>query len=48
VKHSLRSGWTDVVTPDVFMVVARGAVRFRVVDLLGLTQIIDGAGEGLA
>ena len=48
VQHSLPVGWTDVVTPDVFVVLAAGRSPFRVVDLLALAQIIEGAAEGQA
>jgi hypothetical protein len=46
VQYSLPVGWTDVVAPDVFVVVAAGRSPFRVVDLLALAQMIDGAAEG--
>ena len=37
-------GWTDVGEPDVFVAVAAGRCPFRVADLLGLAELIDGSG----
>jgi hypothetical protein len=46
VQHSLPVGWTDAVGPDVFVALAAGRCPFRLVDLLGLAQLIDGVTGG--
>jgi Family of unknown function (DUF5372) len=44
---SVPSGWTDVGEPDVFVAVAAGRSRFRVVDLLGLAELIERSGRAI-
>ncbi len=42
VQRSLPTGWTDAAEPDVFVVVAGGRCSFRVEDLLGLVELVEG------
>jgi Family of unknown function (DUF5372) len=42
--RSLPTGWTDACVPDVFVSVAAGRSAFRVEDLLGLVELLDGLG----
>ena len=41
-QKSLPTAWTDAAEVDVFVAVAGGRSRFRVVDLLVLADVIDG------
>ncbi|MGQ0849059.1 MAG: DUF5372 family protein [Actinomycetota bacterium] len=46
VQRSLPTGWTDVVSPDVFVAMAEGRCHFRTEDLLTLTGLLAGLREG--
>jgi hypothetical protein len=41
-QKSLPRAWTDVADVDVFVALAAGRSRFRIVDLLVLAEVIDG------
>jgi hypothetical protein len=44
----LPAGWTDVVAPDPFVVVAAGRVPFRSEDLLALADLVGSLRRGSA
>jgi hypothetical protein len=41
-QFSLPVGWTDVVEPDAFVMMAAGRSPFRFADLVALRRLIDG------
>ena len=44
--QSVPIGWTDVVPPDRYLSVGKGRSRFRVEDLLRLSEMVAKGGRG--
>jgi hypothetical protein len=45
--RSVPAGWTDVIAPDPFVVVAAGRSPLRVADLLALVRLVEDLGAAV-